>query len=447
MYKRNRFLLIAILLCVAAATPAAWAQTQVAKLVPADGTLEDHYGQAVAISGDVAAVGVQFNDAEGENAGAVYVYRRSGAAWPQEAKLTAGDAGYSDRFGAAVALAGDMLLVGAPEDDDIAPNSGAVYVFKCVNGVWTQRQKITAYDTQADALFGRQLNAAGDRVIIGTSGIEYATEFPIGAYVYWYNGSQWIRDAKLTPSAEFPTQLEDMSVAIAGDVAVVGAPYDDGLDRDCGSALVYRFSGDAWNFEQKLESPAPVKLGLFGRVAAVSDGTILVNIYVFRFSDGAWAQTETLPGAGPTLDFDQNVVTTGYPTATAAGVTNAGVAARYRYLDGAWYALGGFTAGDPAEWDNFGSAVAATPEYVIVGAMRDDDNGSNSGSAYVFAIGRCAGDLNGDHLINLDDLAQMLANYGLTSGATYAQGDLNQDGDIDLDDLAEMLSVYGDPCP
>jgi hypothetical protein len=58
----------------------------------------------------------------------------------------------------------------------------------------------------------------------------------------------------------------------------------------------------------------------------------------------------------------------------------------------------------------------------------------------------CYGDLDGDHLINLNDLAQLLGHYGQT-GMTYEDGDLNEDGEIDLDDLAEMLSLYGRPCP
>ena len=442
MNTHNRYLLICALVIAVAAT--AWGQTQAAKLVPADGMLEDHLGQAVAISGDVAAIGVQLSDAEGENSGAVYVYRRNGEAWPQEAKLTASDAGCSDRFGAAVALVGeDMLLVGAPEDDDIAPNSGAVYIFRYANGVWTQRQKITAYDTQADALFGRKLDADGERVIIGTSGIEYATEYPVGVYVYWYSGSQWLREAKLTPPAEFPTEIEDMSVAIDGDLAVIGAPFDDGADRDCGSVLLYQFSGETWDFLTKLTPDEPVKLGMFGRMVAASDGTLVVDRFEVRETPEGWEQNLAFP-SGVSVCFDQGVVTIGSPI-TGAG--DIGTAHRYRYLNDLRYPIGTLNPDDGAAWDAFGSAVAATPDYVIVGAMRDDDNGSNSGSAYVFAIERCQGDVNGDHLINLDDLAQMLGHYGMTSGATYELGDLDEDGDIDLDDLAEMLSVYGDPCP
>lgn len=59
----------------------------------------------------------------------------------------------------------------------------------------------------------------------------------------------------------------------------------------------------------------------------------------------------------------------------------------------------------------------------------------------------CFGDLDGDNDRDLEDLAQLLANYGTTSGAEYEDGDLDGDGDVDLSDLAALLAVYGTPCP
>ena len=58
----------------------------------------------------------------------------------------------------------------------------------------------------------------------------------------------------------------------------------------------------------------------------------------------------------------------------------------------------------------------------------------------------CQGDINFDGVINIDDLAELLGHYGMTSGATFADGDLDDDGDVDLDDLAEILGVYGQSC-
>ena len=76
-----------------------------------------------------------------------------------------------------------------------------------------------------------------------------------------------------------------------------------------------------------------------------------------------------------------------------------------------------------------------------------DSDFSSSDSGYSYCEPDCFGDLDGDNDIDLSDLAQLLSNYGMTSGATYEDGDLDEDGDVDLSDLAALLAVYGTTCP
>jgi hypothetical protein len=59
----------------------------------------------------------------------------------------------------------------------------------------------------------------------------------------------------------------------------------------------------------------------------------------------------------------------------------------------------------------------------------------------------CPGDLDGDNDVDLGDLSQLLAHYGITGGASYEDGDLDGDGDVDLGDLSALLAVYGTTCP
>ena len=59
---------------------------------------------------------------------------------------------------------------------------------------------------------------------------------------------------------------------------------------------------------------------------------------------------------------------------------------------------------------------------------------------------RTPGDLDGNGCVNLSDLAELLSNYGLTSGVTYEDGDIDGDGDVDISDLAELLGHYGEGC-
>jgi len=107
---------------------------------------------------------------------------------------------------------------------------------------------------------------------------------------------------------------------------------------------------------------------------------------------------------------------------------------------GQWQQTGKITAADGAEGDRFAISVSVSGDTAVIGADWDDDNGRSSGSTYVFQY-RCVGDLDGDGLRDLSDLAQLLAHYGTTSGATYEQDDVDGDGDVDLADLAALLAV------
>jgi hypothetical protein len=80
-----------------------------------------------------------------------------------------------------------------------------------------------------------------------------------------------------------------------------------------------------------------------------------------------------------------------------------------------------------------------------IASGRSDDNNGNGVPDECDSVG-CPGDINFDGVINLDDLAELLGNYGMTSGATFADGDLDDDGDVDLSDLAALLGVYGQYC-
>jgi hypothetical protein len=99
--------------------------------------------------------------------------------------------------------------------------------------------------------------------------------------------------------------------------------------------------------------------------------------------------------------------------------------------------------GDPA-------FVPQPDERDIDGQMRvwdgDDDGQWRVDMGADEFASHCPGDLDGDGDVDLSDLATLLSNYGMTSGAQYEDGDLDGDGDVDLTDLAALLAVYGSTC-
>ena len=141
--------------------------TQQAKLTDSDSASFDQFGRSVAIDADTALVGAPFEDDEGVDAGAAYVFTRSGSSWNQQAKLTAGDAAARDQFGESVAVDGDTALVGAPLEDGEDLNAGAAYVFIRSGSSWIQQAKLTDRDGFAGDLFGRSVAIDGDTALVG----------------------------------------------------------------------------------------------------------------------------------------------------------------------------------------------------------------------------------------------------------------------------------------
>lgn len=216
--------------------------SQQAKLAPADRDARDGFGRAVAVDADTALVGAPFDDGEElTDVGSVYVYRRTSGAWGQEAKLTAADGDSRHGFGESVAVSGDTAVVGARFDDDNGFDAGAAYVFVRDEAEWRLEAKLVADDGGAADFFGSSVDVDGDTVLVGAVGDDDNGLQSGSAYVFTREAGVWMQAAKLTPS---DGELQDNfggSVALSGDSALVGADGDDVDDvRGVGSA--YRFA-------------------------------------------------------------------------------------------------------------------------------------------------------------------------------------------------------------
>lgn len=138
-----------------------WTEQQ--KLVALDPAMNDALGWSVGIAGDTAVVGTPF----ASGTGAVYVFVRSAGVWSQQQKLIADDAASGDQFGFTVAIEGDTVVIGAPSDDDGAPQSGSVYVFVRTGGIWTQRQKAVANDPGDGSSVGISVSFSTNTIVAG----------------------------------------------------------------------------------------------------------------------------------------------------------------------------------------------------------------------------------------------------------------------------------------
>lgn len=210
---------------------------QQAKLTAADAAVGDGFGNAVAVSGSTAVIGTQ----DGGTAGAAYVFTRSGTAWTQQAKLTALDAAAGDLFGTSVAVHGSTAVVGAYFGGAPgAADAGAAYVFVRSGTTWTQQAKLNAADEAADDHFGNSVAVSGGVAVVGARGDDTAGGVDAGsAYVFLRSGTSWSQRAKLT--APDGDDIDGLGAAVAVDrtTALVGAPADNIDGSYVGSAYAF----------------------------------------------------------------------------------------------------------------------------------------------------------------------------------------------------------------
>ncbi len=331
------------------------------QMLATGGVAGDNFGTSVAISGDTALVGAYFDDV-GANSdqGSAYVFTRSGTTWTQQAQLTATGGAAGDNFGISVALLGDTALVGAFADDVGANvNQGSAYVFTRSGSTWTQQAQLTATGGAASDLFGISVALSGDTALVGASGDDVGANTDQGsAYVFTRSGTTWTQQAQLTATDGAASDRFGVSVALGGgvgDTALIGANRDDvGANADQGSAYVFSRSGTTWTQQAQLTATGGAVNDQFGVSVALSGDTAIV-------------------GAGLD-DVGANADQGSASVFTRSGTT--------------WTQQAQLTATGGAANDRFGISVAlggGAGDTALVGAS-GDDVGANTdqGSAYTF---------------------------------------------------------------
>ena len=264
-------------------------RAQIAKRTASDGGGSDEFGNSVAVDGDTMVAGAQYDDENGYYSGAAYVFTRQSGVWSQVAKLTAFNGGGGDEFGNSVAVDGDTVVVGAHNDDDNGSNSGAAYVFAKPGTGWattTETAKLTAFDGAADDQFGYSVAVEGDTVVVSAYGDDDDGQGSGSAYVFVKPSTGWSSTstaAKLTASDGDTNDRFGKSVAVDGDTVVVGAYRDDDNGSNSGSAYVFVKPETGWTSTStaaKLTASDGDENDEFGHSVAVDGDMVVVGAWV-----------------------------------------------------------------------------------------------------------------------------------------------------------------------
>ncbi len=278
---------------------------EVQKVIASDTAVADLFGAPVEISGEMLIISSARDDDNGGNSGSVYIFGPdSQRQWIEQQKLLASDGAAFDHFGLALAISGDTLLIGSPLDDEegcpIPPscNSGSVYVFRFdpATSMWSEQQKLVPNDIEPGDFFGSRIALSGDFALIASSVDDDNGPDSGSAYVFKFDGQTWVEYQKLLPANGVPDDRFGIGVAIDGDVAVVGARRHDAAGTDAGTAYEFRFSGTIWEERQQLFASNAAPLDRFGHVVAIQGDTMLVgarntdhagvnsgSVYVFQY--------------------------------------------------------------------------------------------------------------------------------------------------------------------
>jgi len=445
--------------------------------------VDDEYGTSVAIDGDWAAVGSTGDDDAGNNAGSVTLHRRQGDGTWVEVLTLVPDPGYPGGFfGAAVALEGDLLVIGSPNSDLAANNAGAVHVHgRDVGGpdAWGEITIVTPSDAADFQFFGSAVDLDGETLVVGSP--NRGDEGEGAVYVHGRDEGgpdAWGELAILTATgAGFGDEL-GRSVAIDGDTLVGGAPGRDFLR---GAAFVFqRPAGDPDGWMQLVELPAEPLASMdgYGTSVAIGGDRLAVGVpgeddggfdagaaFVHgREVDGAdqWGLVTVVTGSdGATQDFFGTAVALEGDVLVVGAVgtdegcmdmppnCNSGSAELFlRDVGGpdAWGLVSVIETAEAQMDDQFGASLDLDGDRLVVGAIQQTFFGAaGPGRAFVFELGcssPCPGDLVEDGQVDTQDLLELLAAWGTDgSGADLAEPtDL-----VDTADLLVLLAAWG-PC-
>ena len=144
--------------------------TEQVNLTASDGTADHNFGRSVALSGATLAVGAPGNADKGANTGAAYVFTSSDGVWTEQAKITASDASTTDNFGWSVSISGETLAAGAFGDAAKGLDAGSVYVYKRSGTSWTEQANLTATGAAVNHKLGISVSVSGSDLVAGAPG-------------------------------------------------------------------------------------------------------------------------------------------------------------------------------------------------------------------------------------------------------------------------------------
>ena len=504
---------------------------QEAYIKAANSDSNDYFGQAVSIDGDTLAVGADqessnqttitngttaSGDNSNSNSGAVYIYKRAGSSWTQEAYVKSVNTNLNHKFGGNVSLNNDTLVVGAtgersnqttitngPTADayNFHSLSGAVYVYKRTGVNWAQQAYIKSSNNDTFDLFGTSISIHADTLAVGASGEDSnLTTITNGAgssandsnsasgavYIYKRTGNNWAQQAYIKASNSEADDAFGIKVSLQNDtLSVAGVNEDsnqttitngttssgDNSNAESGAVYIYKRSGNNWAQEAFIKASNNESNDRFGSSISINNDLLAVGatgedsnqttitngttgsgnngladsgaVYIYKRTGSTWAQEayikasntsandwfgESISINGNTLavgvsneDSNQTTITNGATGSGNNSNADSGAVYIYKRTGPTWEQEAYIKASNNDTDDNFGGAISLNGDTLAVGATQEDSNqttitsgetssgndaSSGSGAVYVYR--------NRSRLFEIHDLSSSVTSSSVT---------------------------------
>ena len=363
------------------------------------------FGSAVDSTADFAVVGAPDDDLLGTNTGSANIFKRTGTRWAEEMKIFGVAATLEDRFGAAVAIEGDLAAIGAPGK---LQGRGAVFLYRRVgNGWWNYEGTLTAFDAPLGAAFGSAIAIENETIFVGAPG----TLNGLGSgsvYVFTHESGMWLQDQKLESDQLTDGDMLGCSIAVHGGTVAIGAPgHESGGVTNSGSVLIFEESAGIYTESLMLSAETPSPFATFGYSLDVNHDHLLVGAPGENVDSGAaylhnrlasmWINQQKIEpedidesglfGADVGLDVKTAVI-----SAPAAG-SDQGQVVIYRKSGLDWIKEAPLSpVSDRIAGDFYGSSLSCQLPFLIVGSSGD----SSGKSIWISVYNDCNENLEDD---------------------------------------------------
>lgn len=365
------------------------------------------FGWATSLDGEFAAISAPMEPTDMVESGAVYIYRMIKDEWVLAQRIAPENPEHLQRFGAAIQLQGNVLMVSSPESED---KSGIVYVYTYNGSQWIKSQELRPAQPVMFGNFGSFIKMGAGVAYISSRSSDMSGNSSGTVYVFRQNAGGWVQESKIVSPDTNKNDIFGAGICIIDHSnIVVSAPVGSG--KIAKSGLVHHFTktGDDWKIKQTIEPEDGRTLGLFGSSMDYWHNQLLIGSMEARVdsafsghadlyepqANGQWKKTYRFaPQSGKHHDHfgsnvaisDRYIIISSPKWDFTKKDSDDGAVYIFFKTRNSWEAAGQIIPADLEKYDHFGQSITLKGEYLLIGNSLDDNPGTNTGSSYFYKM-------------------------------------------------------------